>query len=420
MNRIKTVAAVGICCAMAITSLAACGSSSSGGKKTVEFMTMQSTGTPQLKALQGLGKKFEAKNPDITIKMVPGTNNNENDIKVRLAGHNPPDIWNTHGWSRDRYGNFLEPLQNRPWAKRLKPIGNDVFKTKDGKFYALPADIQVSGIMYNQTVLDAVGIDPKSIDTWDAFEQACTKLKAAGYTPLISSNKDAGPNGDLADYMLPGMYDESQLKDLSKGKFDTAVYEKYTSRVAKWAKDGWFNVDYTSASQDDISRLMAQDKVGFSFRANGSSQLIQSYNPNVKLGMMPVPAEVGKPYFSTGEDTLTFGVSKTSKNKDAALKFIDFMAEPENLQKLVDVSMNDSALTGVKSALGQFEPTYNYWVNEKKTKLVPFFDRKYLPNGMYNTLAKSTDGLLTGQLTAQAAADQVKTSFNSLYGQKSS
>jgi len=82
--------------------------------------------------------------------------------------------------------------------------------------------------------------------------------------------------------------------------------------------------------------------------------------------------------------------------------------------------MNDSALTGVKSALGQFEPTYNYWVNEKKTKLVPFFDRKYLPNGMYNTLAKSTDGLLTGQLTAQAAADQVKTSFNSLYGQKSS
>ncbi|MCT6918361.1 MAG: extracellular solute-binding protein, partial [Bifidobacteriales bacterium] len=222
------------------------------------------------------------------------------------------------------------------------------------------------------------------------------------------------------DYMLPGMYDESQLKDLSKGKFDTAVYEKYTSRVAKWAKDGWFNVDYTSASQDDISRLMAQDKAGFSFRANGSSQLIQSYNPNVKLGMMPVPAEVGKPYFSTGEDTLTFGVSKTSKNKDAALKFIDFMAEPENLQKLVDVSMNDSALTGVKSALGQFEPTYNYWVNEKKTKLVPFFDRKYLPNGMYNTLAKSTDGLLTGQLTAQAAADQVKTSFNSLYGQKSS
>ena len=87
MNRIKTVTA-GICCAMAITSLAACGSSS-GGKKTVEFMTMQSTGTPQLKALQGIGKKFEEKNPDIVIKMVPGTNNNENDIKVRLAGHNP-------------------------------------------------------------------------------------------------------------------------------------------------------------------------------------------------------------------------------------------------------------------------------------------------------------------------------------------
>lgn len=419
MNKVRTVA-ISVCCVILSTSLAACGSSSSGGKKSVEFMTMQSTGTPQLKALQSLGKRFEEKNPDITIKMVPGTNNNENDIKVRLAGHNPPDIWNTHGWSRDRYSNFLEPLQNRSWAKRLKPIGNDVFKTKDGKFYALPADIQVSGIMYNRTVLDAVGIDPKTIDTWDTFEEACAKLKAAGYTPIISSNKDAGPNGDFANYMLPGMYSDSQLKDLLNGKFGTKVFEQYTTKVAKWAKDGWFNVDYISASQDDISRLMAQDKAGFSFRANGSGQLVQSYNPKVKLGMMPIPAEIGKPYFSTGEDTLTFGVSKTSKNKEAALKFIDFMAEPENLQKLVNVSMNDSALTGAKSALGQFQSSYDYWVHEKKTKMVPFFDRKYLPGGMFNTLAKSTDGLLTGQLTPQAAADQVKSSFDSLYGQKSS
>ena len=60
MNKIKTVAAVGICCAMAITSLAACGSSSSGGKKTVEFMTMQSKGTPQLKVITKLARAFEA------------------------------------------------------------------------------------------------------------------------------------------------------------------------------------------------------------------------------------------------------------------------------------------------------------------------------------------------------------------------
>ena len=141
------VIALGISCVLALAPLGACGSSSSsGGTKTLEFMTMQSTGTPQLKVIQKLTKKFEKANPGITIKANPGTNNNQNDIRVRLAGHNPPDIWATHGWSRDRYGNFLEPMQNRPWAKRLKPLGNEVYKTSDGKFYALPADIQVSGI----------------------------------------------------------------------------------------------------------------------------------------------------------------------------------------------------------------------------------------------------------------------------------
>lgn len=412
------VIALGISCVLALAPLGACGSSSSsGGTKTLEFMTMQSTGTPQLKVIQKLTKKFEKANPNITIKANPGTNNNQNDIRVRLAGHNPPDIWATHGWSRDRYGNFLEPMQNRPWAKRLKPLGNEVYKTSDGKFYALPADIQVSGIMYNDTVMKKVGIDTKSIDSWDVFMDACEKLKTAGMTPIVSTPKDMGAVGDIADYILPGMYTDAQLKELKGGKFDPSIYQKYAEMVSHWTKSGYFNVDYTSATPDDIARLMASDKAGFYFRSNGNAQLIESYNPDVKLGMMPIPSATGKPYFSTGEDMLTFGVSKTSRNKEAALKFIDFLAEPENLQQLVNVSMNNSALAGVKSALGQFQTSYDYWMKDKKTATVPFFDRKYLP-GMYSTMSKSTDGIITGQLTPRDAADQAKTAFENLKTKK--
>lgn len=418
MKKFRIGAAV-VSAALALTGLSACGGgSNSSNSKTIEFMTMQSSGTPQLKALQTIAKDFEKANPGVNIKLLPGTDSNENDIKVRLAGHNPPDIWATHGWSRDRYGNFLEPLQNRSWAKNLKPLGDSIFKDGKGNLYALPVDIQVSGVMYNKTVLQKVGIDPKSITTWDEFDQACAKVKAAGLTPIVSNPKDPGADGDIADYLLPGMYTDAQLKDLKKGKFDTSVYEQYTSLVKKWADAKYFNVDYTSASADDDARAMASDQAAFFLRANGNAQLMESFNPNVKLGMFPVPAQVGKPYFSTGED-MAFGVSKTSKNKDEALKFIDFMAKPANMQKLVNVSMNDSALKGINSALGQFQDTYDYWVNNQKTRTVPFFDRAYLPNGMYNTLAKSTDGLITGQLTPQSAAEQVKTSFNSLYGQKS-
>lgn len=417
MNRFKSISA-GICCALVATSLAACGSSTASSDE-VEFMTMQATGTPQLKAIQELTAEFEKQNPDIKIKLDPGTNSNENDIKVRLAGNNAPDIWTTHGWSRDRYANFLEPLQNRSWAKRMKALGDDVFKTSDGKFYALPVDIQVSGIMYNETVLKEAGVDPTTLTTWDAFEAACTKIKAAGFTPIMATPKDPGPIGDLADYVLPGLYSAADLKKLEKGTFDTATYQKYTDMISKWTKAGYFNADYTSATLDDLARMMASNKSAFYFRANGNAQLMESYDSNVKLGMMPIPSAVGDPYFSTGED-IAFGVSKTSKNKESALKYLDFLAEPENMNKLVAVSMNDSALEGSTSALGQFQTTYDYWVNEKKIQSVPFFDRKYLPNGMYTTIGKSTDGVISGQQTPLAAAQQVKTSFDSLYGQKSS
>lgn len=154
MKKVRICVAA-LCAAMTMTSLAGCGGSNSQsqGPVTLEFMSMQSVGTTQLKAIQQVSKDFEAKNPNVKIKVLPGSSTNENDIKVRLAGHNPPDMWDTHGWSRDRYGNFLEPLQNRPWAKYMKAEGKSIFKNSKGQFFTLPVNIQVSGIMYNKTVL---------------------------------------------------------------------------------------------------------------------------------------------------------------------------------------------------------------------------------------------------------------------------
>lgn len=411
MKKVRICVAA-LCAAMTMTSLAGCGGSNSQsqGPVTLEFMSMQSVGTTQLKAIQQVSKDFEAKNPNVKIKVLPGSSTNENDIKVRLAGHNPPDMWDTHGWSRDRYGNFLEPLQNRPWAKYMKAEGKSIFKNSKGQFFTLPVNIQVSGIMYNKTVLQKAGVDPKSIVTWSDFEKACDKIRDAGMTPIVNSAKDPGAPGDLSDYILPGLYTPAHLQGLKKGNFDMDTYITFAQMIKKWVAAKYFNVDYSSATADDTARYMASDQAAFHFRSNSRGQLVESFNPKVKLGMMPVPAKVGKPYFSVGEE-LAFGVSKTSKHKEQALKFIDFMAQPTEMSKLVKTSMNNSALSNVDSSLGQFQDTYDYWVKDKKTKLIPLFDRSYMI-GIFQMLTKSTDGLISGQLTPQEAGEQVKTMYN--------
>lgn len=355
-------------------------------------MTGMSTGTAQLNAMQELVDDFEAENPGITINLVAGTTSYEQDLRVRLAGRNAPDIWNTHGWSRDRYANFLEPMQDRAWAADINPL----ISKDDGSFYALPLDVAVTGIFYNEEVLDAAGVDPASIRTWDDFAAACTAIDATGATCLGASGKDNYTAGNIADYMLPSFYAQKDLDRLLGGTFVKEPYVRMADTLAQWRDAGYFNIDYSSATFDDLARRMAQNKLGF----------------------MPYPSAVGKPYLITGED-YALGVAKDSPAKANALKFIDFMARPENMKRFNAVANNAPALTTIEPEMGVVQPSYDEWVTERHTATTLIFDRVYLPNGMWNTLITTTDSIINGQVDAQGAAQQMETSFISLYRRKS-
>ncbi|KFI53830.1 ABC transporter substrate-binding protein [Bifidobacterium callitrichos] len=417
MNNVKKIAAAA-CGLVMVAGLGACGSSTSSSGNEIEFMTGMATGSKQLKAMTSVVEAFEKENPGVKVTLVPGTNSYESDLKVRLAAKNAPDMWNTHGWSRDRYANFLEPLQDRDWAKRMNDTLDSAIRKDDKSFYALPLDAAITGIVYNKTVLDKAGVDPTTITTWDDFAAACDKVTAAGATCLAASGKENWTSGDIVDYMASGMYSEQELQKLKDGTFDTDKYAEAVTPVYEWARKKYFNVDYTSATADDVAKLIATDDCAFGFQPNSLVQSVENYNPDAKLGFMPYPSETGDPYLISAED-YAIGVSKTSKSKETALKLLDFMAQPENMKKLSDTTSNAPVFDDVEMNIGQLADSYKTWVTDKKTTTVPVFDRVYLPNGMWSTLTTTTDGLITGQSDPKGAASQMKTAFDSLYGQNS-
>lgn len=412
----QRIVAAAACCMIMTSGLAGCGQSDDPNH--IEFMTGMSTGTAQLKAMQKLANAFEAENPGVTINLIAGTTSYEQDLRVRLAGKNAPDIWNTHGWSRDRYANFLEPLQKRSWAADINPLITGSISKDDGSFYALPLDVAVTGIFYNEDVLKAAGVDPENIQNWDDFAAACEAISKTGATCLGASGKDNYTAGNIADYMLPSFYSKKDLKRLLDGTFVTKPYIEMADVLAQWRKNGYFNVDYSSATFDDLARRMAQNKLAFLFNPNGGAQNVLSYNSKAHLGFMPYPSVVGKPYLVTGED-YALGVSKDSAAKENALKFIDFIAQPENMQQFNAVANNAPALTTVKPEMGVVQSSYDKWVTEKNTGTTLIFDRVYLPNGMWNTLITTTDSIINGQVDSAGAAQQMETSFISLYRRKS-
>jgi raffinose/stachyose/melibiose transport system substrate-binding protein len=398
MKSRSIIAAAGA--AALVLSLVGCGSSGSdsaqGGTVKLEFQTGQAVDGSLLKQLTAITKKYEAANKNVTIDLIPSTSTYEADMKVRLASGNVPDIWWTHGWSLLRYSKFLIPLQNEPWAKNFNPALAPAMKNSSGQFFAFPVDTDVAGIVYNKDVLDAAGVKVSDITTWDDFAAAAKKIAASGVSPITASGKAAGPSGNLADWIASGAYSKAQLAKLKSGTFIDAPYTHVLDLIASWKKQSFFNPDYVSATSDDMSRALATGKAAFAFTQNTIAGDALQYNPKANLGYMPVPSLTGgKPYLIGGEMN-AFGISKTSKNLTVAKDYIAYLAKPANATILAKAAGSIPGLTNVTPDLGVLQASYDAVVKPGTSPLVPYFDRVYLPNGMWNTMVTTADSVITG------------------------
>jgi raffinose/stachyose/melibiose transport system substrate-binding protein len=407
-----TLTAIGL----VLTGCSAGGAGGSGGTAKLEFQTGLATSDPILKTLTTMTQKFESTHKNVSINLVPMTNTYEADMKVRLASGDIPDIWATHGWSLLRYSDFLEPLNKRPWAKNFNKALAPAMENKNGQFFALPADTDVAGIVYNKKVLADAGIDPASLITWDDFSAAAAKLKAAGITPISASGKDSWFAGNIADFIASGAVNKAEKAGLIKGNFAPSGYTKILDLVQSWQKNGYFNADFSSATTDDLTRSLAQGKTAFIFVQNYVVASALGFVPGAELGYFPIPSASGKPYLVGGEGH-AYGVSKTSKHKDQAVEYIDFLAQPDNLGKLASAIGGIPGLTNAKSDLGVLQASYEKFVKPGSFPLDPYFDRVYLPNGMWDTMVTTTSGVITGQSGVADSVGQVKKQFGTLYGQ---
>ncbi|MFE3452507.1 ABC transporter substrate-binding protein [Nonomuraea sp. NPDC059194] len=399
-----------------LLTLTACGGAGDDGGVEIEVMTGLQQGQIAFKAVEAATKEFEAANPNIDVRLVPGTPSYEQDMKVRLASRDVPDVFNTHGWSRDRYKEFLIPLSDQPWADKLNPALDKAMRDTDRKFYALPFDTQVSGFSYNVSVLADNGIDPASLTTWEAFDAACAKLKAVGIIPIGASGKDGWTGGNLADWLATSHYDAAELKSLDAGTFDAAAYKPVLEQLSSWRKEGFFNKDYSSATGTDLTRLLATGKIAFTSHGPGVAPAAQEINPDVKLGFMPIPSSVIGPFLVSGEAT-AFGAAKGGAHSKEALAYLEFLAQPKTLSKLAGTFGATPGLTSATSDLGMMQASYDRWVVEAKTPVHAYFDRVHLPNGMWNTMVTTADAMITGQGDSDDGAAQMKKAFDGLYGQ---
>ncbi|MCM3653553.1 ABC transporter substrate-binding protein [Metabacillus litoralis] len=375
--------------------------SGDNGKVTLSlFSSMNNEG--EKKALANVVAKFEEANPDIKIEMnTPGEY--EDMLRVKMAANDMPDLFDTHGWSQLRYGEYVADLKDMDWVQNLDPALDQIIKDESGKVYAFPLNQAKDGISYNVTVLKEYGIEPPS--TLDEFIKALeiVKEKSNGeVVPLWIPGSDKADIAQIFDELATPLLitdEENSYGDqLKNGTFDWTNYTLLAEKIKEMHDKGLLNEDVLTAQKQQATNLIAQDKIAFTFVAGSLGPDATELNPNVKIGTMPVPAihEGDKPSWIGGERH-TLAISKDTEHPEEARRLLDFLAQPENVITIAEGTSAPDAFTNV-DAENYFS---EYYKEFEDVNVQPYFDRVYLPSGMWDVMGTTGQEMLSGSLTPE-------------------
>lgn len=373
----------------------------------------------QAELLGELSEEF-TKETGVKVEFIAPGSTYEEVMKTKMAANDLPDVFTTHGWSVARYSEYLRPINDQPWASNINPSIEERITDKDGNMFVLPMDVDLAGIVYNETVLTGAGVNVDDIKTWDNFEEALQKVKDAGYTPIHIGGKDSWTIGQYFDWVAPSFYitskDNNDTEAFKDGTFDWTKWDQIGQMLDDWSKAGYLNVDVLTADYMSGVKALAEDKIAFEFYGNSVITEAMTVNPNVKLGMMPIPAEYegDSPTLIGGERTAV-GVWKDSTNMDAAIEFLNFLARPENVSRVASSNVLPAGLKGVESDMGVVAQYYEKYAD---MPTVAYFDREYLPSGMWDDFCITGANIIMGKEGAiEESSKHMEQSFKDKFNQ---
>jgi raffinose/stachyose/melibiose transport system substrate-binding protein len=231
-----------------------------------------------------------------------------------------------YGWDKWSQGE-LAPL-------RVEADG----KTRgSGPLYQLGFGYSVTGVYQNNTLAKQLGITAFP-ETIAEFEEQCAIAKAAGITPIMTSGSDGVINFVIQAVIYEYVDQEQMLTwqfNKPGGTFDMPGAAEAAQKVADWAKAGWFAEDVLALTYaDQVTRFEAGDGL---FTFNGSwaaaDYATKMGAENASFFLFP-PKEKGGAHVAAGTGN-TFSVSANSKNKDAAVFFMNWVQTSDVARQII-------------------------------------------------------------------------------------
>ncbi|MHA6692615.1 extracellular solute-binding protein [Devosia sp. A449] len=317
---------------------------------------------------------FEAANPGITVKFETFEATNYNTIlATALAGGTGPDVAQVRaygGLENLAIGGYLEPLTTEmiPALSAFAPTALAAESMReDGTLYAVPFASQSQLVIYNKAIFDANGLaEPQ---TWDELVAASQKLKDAGVIPFANGTATAWQNETVTFGLGSSLMGRDFYDALMAGEADftderfTSALGAIASLAADYFPDGFIGLDYPSAQQ-----LFSSGMAGMFVGGSYELATFKAQNPDIELGMFASPGSAAADeklvaiYFDGG-----YAANAAGANKEASLKFLNYLASTEFGQAMANTLSAVSAVPGVS-----FDSPLLAEVNELNQHSIPY------------------------------------------------
>ncbi|MGZ0148617.1 ABC transporter substrate-binding protein [Kribbella sp. WER1] len=310
--------------------------------KNVEITFWHGWSAPsEVAAIDANVKAFEAKHPNIHVKVVGNINDDKIKQALRAGGSNAPDV--VSSFTTDNVGTFCASNVFSDLTPFLGKSGIDLDKTFpkplqdytqfQGKRCTLPLLNDAYGLYYNKDAFKAAGIagPPKTLSEFDADAKKLTKVKGDSYTQLGFMPNFHGYESTTSHFAAlwnPTYFTADGKSNLAKdpafasmlkwqqglvqqlGGF--AKLEKYRATFGdEFGAKNPFHTGQVAMTMDGEWRLGMAREAGAKF--------------DIGVAPFPVPDDQADSYGKGYLSGTVIGIASTSQKQNAAWELVKFM-----------------------------------------------------------------------------------------------
>lgn len=311
----------------------------------------------------------------------------------------------------------LAELTEMSGMENFPSFAQSPWQTDSGaQTFCVPMASVIHGFFYNKKIFSELGLTVPQ--TRDAFFAVLDKVKADGrYVPLAMSGSESWVSSELGFQNIGPNYWKGEDGRLAliggQERLDNPQYVKVFEELARWRPylgEGGESRDYAATNE-----LFTSGKAAFYV---AGSWEIAPFSGKVDFGVMRPPvAKQGDGCFFTDHTDIGMGLNPASKNKEAAMAFLQWLTTPQFAE------LYTNSLPGFFSLSNHFFDVTNPAAKE----MMEWRDQcdstirvatQILSRGtpkLGDELAEVSQAVLLGKMEPKAAADRLEQGLKGWY-----